>query len=191
MVGSQIASLTLGPSFDYNLCYKCLNGSCEAILDIYTSRPFQRYRKHFNARCFDPCNQALSFWESRRTSSSHFWESEFHPHTCFKVGLRQPHLTTNPLPIVIPNTYLTIFQIIALIVVTPTMLLICHLEHWNVLELICLFTLSHNYKNYHGSNFDGTGFKSRILPSNLWTQFARLRGMTNPWLMMPSPCYLR
>jgi hypothetical protein len=89
MVGSQIASLTLGPSFDHNLCCICPNGSCEAILDIYTSRPFQRYKEHFNEKCFDPWNQALSSWESRRTPSSHFWECEFHPHTCFKVGLRQ------------------------------------------------------------------------------------------------------
>jgi hypothetical protein len=41
MVGSQTASLTPGPSFAHNLGCKCPNGSCEAILDIYTSRPFQ------------------------------------------------------------------------------------------------------------------------------------------------------
>ncbi len=41
VVGSQIASLTPGPSFDHNLCCRCPNGSCKAILDIYTSRPFQ------------------------------------------------------------------------------------------------------------------------------------------------------
>ncbi len=35
VVGSQTASLTPGPSFDHNLCCKCPNGSCEAILDIY------------------------------------------------------------------------------------------------------------------------------------------------------------
>jgi hypothetical protein len=34
------ASLTPGPSFAHNLGYRCPNGSCEAILDIYTSRPF-------------------------------------------------------------------------------------------------------------------------------------------------------
>jgi hypothetical protein len=45
MVGSQIAILTPNPSFDHNLCCKCLNGSCEAILDIYTSRPFQQYKE--------------------------------------------------------------------------------------------------------------------------------------------------
>ncbi len=45
VVGSQIASLTPSPSFDHNSCCKCLNGPCEAIFDIYTSRPFQRYKK--------------------------------------------------------------------------------------------------------------------------------------------------
>jgi hypothetical protein len=34
MVGGQIASLTPGRSFAYDLCYKCPNGSCEAILEI-------------------------------------------------------------------------------------------------------------------------------------------------------------
>jgi hypothetical protein len=34
VVGSQTASLTLDSSFDHNLCCRCTNGSCEAILDI-------------------------------------------------------------------------------------------------------------------------------------------------------------
>jgi hypothetical protein len=89
VVGSQIASLTPGPSFDHNLCWRCLNGSCEAIFDIYTSRPFQRYKEHLKARCFDLCNRILKLRESRRTPSSHFWECESHPHACLKVGLRQ------------------------------------------------------------------------------------------------------
>jgi len=41
IVGSQTASPAPGPSFAHNLGCKCPNGSCEAILDIYTSRPFQ------------------------------------------------------------------------------------------------------------------------------------------------------
>ncbi len=90
VVGSQIASLTPGSSFDHNLCCKCPNGSCEAILDIYTSRTFQRYKERFNARSFDPCNCALSFQESRRTPKSHFRECEWRLHTSFKVGLRHP-----------------------------------------------------------------------------------------------------
>jgi hypothetical protein len=61
VVGSQTASLTPGPSFDHNLCCRCPNGSCKAILDIYTSRPFKRYNNRLNARCFDLCNRTLSF----------------------------------------------------------------------------------------------------------------------------------
>jgi len=86
VVGSQIVNLTPGPSFNHNLCCKFPNGSCEAIFDIYTSRPFQQYKEHIKARCFDLCKWALKLQESRRTPSSHFWESEFHPHTCLKVG---------------------------------------------------------------------------------------------------------
>jgi hypothetical protein len=51
-----VGSLIPSPYFDHNLCCKCLNGSCEAILDIFTSRPFQQSKEHFNVRCFDPCN---------------------------------------------------------------------------------------------------------------------------------------
>jgi hypothetical protein len=82
-------SLTPGLSFAYNLCFICPNGSCKAILDIYTPRPFQGYKEHLNARCFDPCNRVLSFQESRRTPKSHFRECEWRPHTSFKVGLWQ------------------------------------------------------------------------------------------------------
>jgi hypothetical protein len=40
VVGSQISSLTPGPSFAHNLGCRCPNGQFEASLDIYTSRPF-------------------------------------------------------------------------------------------------------------------------------------------------------
>jgi hypothetical protein len=88
VVENQTVNLTLGPTFDHNLCYRCPNGSCEAIFDIYTSRSFQRYKEHLKARCFDLCNGALKLRESQRTPSSHFWECESHPHICLKVGLR-------------------------------------------------------------------------------------------------------
>jgi len=93
VVGSQTANLTPSPSFDHNLCWKCPNGSCEAILDIYTSRPFQRFIERSNARCFDPCNCALRFRESWRTPESHFRECEWRPHNSLKVGLR--HIFNN------------------------------------------------------------------------------------------------
>jgi hypothetical protein len=53
VVGNQTASLTFGLSFCLNLCYRCPNGSCKPILDIYTWITFQWYKALFNARCFD------------------------------------------------------------------------------------------------------------------------------------------
>jgi hypothetical protein len=41
---------TLDPFFDHYLSCTCPNGSCEAILDIYTSRPIQWYKEHLNVR---------------------------------------------------------------------------------------------------------------------------------------------
>jgi hypothetical protein len=41
VIGSQIASLTPGPSFAHNLDYRCPNDQCEVIFDIYASRPLQ------------------------------------------------------------------------------------------------------------------------------------------------------
>jgi hypothetical protein len=64
VVGSQTASLIPGPSFDYNLCCRCPNGSCEIIFDMCTSRPFQRYKVHLKERFFSLCCQALKLWES-------------------------------------------------------------------------------------------------------------------------------
>jgi len=81
VVGSQTTSLTPDLYFFHNLCYKCPNGPWKLIFDIYTSLAFQWYKEHLNARCFDPCNQTLKFWESRRTPKSQFQEYEFHPHT--------------------------------------------------------------------------------------------------------------
>jgi hypothetical protein len=89
VVGSQTASSTPSLSFEHNLCCRCSNGSCDAIFDIYTLRPFQHYKEHLKARCFSLCCRALKLRESRRTPSSHFWECESHPHTCPKVGLQQ------------------------------------------------------------------------------------------------------
>ncbi len=34
----QVDNLAIGPSFGHNLCFKCPNGSCEPILDIYILR---------------------------------------------------------------------------------------------------------------------------------------------------------
>jgi hypothetical protein len=79
VVGSQIASLTPGPSFAHNLGDRCPNGQCEAIFDIYASRPFQWYQEHLNARWFGPCCWALNI-----LTFSKCWASP--PHLA-KVGL--------------------------------------------------------------------------------------------------------
>jgi len=84
VVGSHIANLTPGLSFCHNLCYRHPNGPLESIFDIYTLIAFQWYKKHPNAKCFDPCNWTLKFQESRRTPKSSFRECEFHPHTLSK-----------------------------------------------------------------------------------------------------------
>jgi hypothetical protein len=69
-VVSQITNLIPGPSFGHNLCCRCTNGPCKVIFNIHTSITFQWYKEHPNARCFDPCNRTLKFWESRRTPKS-------------------------------------------------------------------------------------------------------------------------
>jgi hypothetical protein len=79
VVRSQIANLTFGTSFVHNLCYICPNGSCEAIFDIYILVAFHWYEEQFKVRCFDPCNQAMKFWESRRTPNDALLSSLLDP----------------------------------------------------------------------------------------------------------------
>jgi hypothetical protein len=64
MVGNQTINLTFGPSFGHNLCFKCLNGSCEPILDIYILKDFQWYKELFNLMGFDPWNCSLKVRDS-------------------------------------------------------------------------------------------------------------------------------
>ncbi len=90
VVGSQTGSLTPGPSFAHNLSFRCPNGQCEAIFDIYASRPFQWHQEHLNARCFGPCCRSLNIRESRRTPNPQLWKCWASPPHLAKVGLRQP-----------------------------------------------------------------------------------------------------
>jgi hypothetical protein len=64
MVERQIANLIFGLSFGHNLCFKCPNGWCEPILDIYISIDFQWYKELFKPMGFDPCNHSLKIRES-------------------------------------------------------------------------------------------------------------------------------
>jgi hypothetical protein len=85
IVGSQIGNLTPHPSFGHNLCFKCPNGSCEPILDIYVSRAFQWYNKISNKIGFDPWNFSLKIWDSIKTPTpqmgAHLGVWGFIPHT--------------------------------------------------------------------------------------------------------------
>jgi hypothetical protein len=64
MVRSQIANLTPNLSFGYNLCFRCLNGQCEPILNIYVPRAFQWYKEFLKPLNFNPCNCLMKFQES-------------------------------------------------------------------------------------------------------------------------------
>ncbi len=64
VVWSQIVNLILGLSFSHNLCFRCPNGSCKPILDIYIPRTFQIYKELFYLLSFDSCNCSLKIWES-------------------------------------------------------------------------------------------------------------------------------
>jgi hypothetical protein len=87
VVGSQTASLTPGPSFTHNLGFKCPNDQCEAIFDIYVSRPFQWHQEHLNTRCFGPCCRTLNIRESRRTPNPQLWKCWASPPTLGQSGV--------------------------------------------------------------------------------------------------------
>jgi hypothetical protein len=88
VVGSQTANLTPGPSFTHNLGCRCPNGQCEAIFDIYVSRPLQWHKNNPNARCFSPCCRVLNIRESRRTPNPNFSKCWVSPPHLVKVGVR-------------------------------------------------------------------------------------------------------
>ena len=67
VVKSQIGNLIPDLSFGHTLCFRCPNGSCDPILDIYVSIDFQWYKEFCNAMGFDPCNRFLKIWESTET----------------------------------------------------------------------------------------------------------------------------
>ncbi len=68
MVGNKIGNLTPNPSFGHNLCFKCPNGSCEPILDIYIRRAFNDIRKFSTQWALTPI---IAFWKFRTPSRLH------------------------------------------------------------------------------------------------------------------------
>jgi hypothetical protein len=88
MVRNQIANLTLGLLFGHNLCYKCPNGSCEPILNIYISIDFQWYKEIFNPMGLSRFGSSLGFqlpkwklpWECEGSfphTFLHSWDSSW------------------------------------------------------------------------------------------------------------------
>jgi hypothetical protein len=72
MVESQIANLTPDPSFGYNLCFRCSNGSCEPISNIYILIIFQWYKKFLKLMGFNPSPSEDSgvHWDSNSQNGS-------------------------------------------------------------------------------------------------------------------------
>jgi hypothetical protein len=91
VVGSQTASLTPGPSFAHNLGCRCPNDQCEAILDIYTSRPFQWHQEHPKCEVFWALllsSKHSGVPEDSKSPTLGVWVSSSH---LAKVGLRHYH----------------------------------------------------------------------------------------------------
>jgi hypothetical protein len=71
VVGNQTVSLIPIFSFDHNLCFRCPNGSCKPILNIYVSIAFQWYENYVESMGFDPYNCVLKIQESIWYYNSH------------------------------------------------------------------------------------------------------------------------
>jgi hypothetical protein len=77
LIGSQIANLTPSLFFCHNLCFRCPNGSCKPILDIYISIAFQWFKELLEPLGFGSCNRSLKIQKWK-----FLWECEgSFPHT--------------------------------------------------------------------------------------------------------------
>jgi hypothetical protein len=116
VVANQIFFKNPSLSFGHNLHFKCPNGSCKPILDIYVSIIFQLYKVFFNAMGFDLFNQSLNIpkvhMDSNSQHGSSFGSVSVHSHT--------PQLPSWPMP-------LQDFALVA----SPKL----GLRHYNILEL--------------------------------------------------------
>ncbi len=83
-VKNQTVNLTPNFSFGHNLCFRCPNGQCKPILDIYVLIAFEWYKKLFEEMGFDPWNCTLKIWESIWEFT---WECEgSFPHILYTHG---------------------------------------------------------------------------------------------------------
>jgi len=88
VVKSQTASLTPGPSFAHNLGCKCPNGQCEAIFDIYVSRPFQWHQEHSMRGVVSLAVELWTFGSPGRLQTSNFSKCWASPPHLAKVDLQ-------------------------------------------------------------------------------------------------------
>jgi hypothetical protein len=77
VVESQIANLTPDLSFCYNLCYRCTNGSCKLIFNIYILITFQWYKKTSIRGVLTPVIKLWSFGSPGGVPSPNFRSVSF------------------------------------------------------------------------------------------------------------------
>ncbi len=84
------ANLTPNLSFDHNLCFRCPNGQCKHILDIYVLIAFLWYKKLCKLMDFHPCNHALKIqkliWHSNSQHGSSLGSVRVHSLTRFALS---------------------------------------------------------------------------------------------------------
>jgi hypothetical protein len=74
VVGSQIASLTPGPSFAHNVGCRCPNRQCEGIFDIYVSRPFPMTPRTPQCKVFRSSKSSSEFSRVPEDSNPNFFQ---------------------------------------------------------------------------------------------------------------------
>jgi len=67
---SRLLIVIGSPSFGHNLCFKCPNGSCEPILDIYVLKAYQWYKEFLNSNRFWPLRSLSKNSEVHQNSNS-------------------------------------------------------------------------------------------------------------------------
>jgi len=105
VVRSQTANLTPDLSFGHNLCFRCPNGWCKRILEIYVSIAFQWYKELLEPLGFDLRNHSLNIRESTMTlipnMGVHLGVWGFFPSHSFALSRHEnatPELSLGPHP---------------------------------------------------------------------------------------------
>jgi hypothetical protein len=87
MFRRQTVNLTPNLFLGHNLCFRCPNGSCKPISNIYVPRDFQWCKECFNSMNFDPWNCFLkiqkSIWDSNSQNGSSLGSVKIHSFTLF------------------------------------------------------------------------------------------------------------